>query len=197
MNKQTVSQRIARSVRIGVTVAAVAATSLIGLGLVAGEAGAKPIGGPTPPTKVSPCASAVSLNTTYSYSYSLSSGQVLSLGGSGCSTTANPVTITIPAVEVALANPCVPVPNRLCGPPPYAVASEKVTPGICIDRNCVFSFSINVAQSEAPLFLTAADADAAEGNSQAAPIDYVATQARKTSNLYFGLWSPGPVPPPK
>ena len=94
MNKQTVSQRIARSVRIGVTVAAVAATSLIGLGLVAGEAGAKPIGGPTPPTKVSPCASAVSLNTTYSYSYSLSSGQVLSLGGSGCSTTANPVTIT-------------------------------------------------------------------------------------------------------
>ena len=94
MNKQTVTQRGAHRVRLGLAAAGVAGASVVGLGVVAGaQAYAGTLGGPT----VLKCGSTVALSHTYGYTFDTSTDRVIGLSGSGCSTNRNPVKISISA----------------------------------------------------------------------------------------------------
>jgi hypothetical protein len=99
MNKLNSSTRITRSIRTGLAAAALAGVGIAGAG-IAGASTIKPIGpiAPTGPVVREPlttCAAPVSLSTTYSYTDNPSTDEVLSLSGSGCSQSGNPVKVSV------------------------------------------------------------------------------------------------------
>jgi hypothetical protein len=95
MNKLSPTEHIARTIRTGLAVAAMAGVGMAGSGI----AGASTVGptGPIVRVPLVTCAAPVSLSTTYGYSYQTSTDEVLSLSGSGCSQTASPVKVSVAA----------------------------------------------------------------------------------------------------
>jgi len=109
----------------------------------------------------------------------IASGLVVGLSGSGCSTSANPVTITAPYVRVA--SPVSP--------------QDTVTPScpISAPHDCTFSFSFSV---NSPLYLTEADAVAytpydGELSPYQFKVQFVANQPATGASytLSFWLWT--------
>jgi hypothetical protein len=195
MSKLDLIQNIKRTISVGVAAAAVG-----GLGIVA-LAGSAPAGATvvnTIPVKVvfPTCPSAVSVSTTYSYSYTnvstpglTGSGLITSLSGSGCSRSANPVKITIPALGYTTT--VTPTPD---GPLAY---SFSFTDSHVVGETAVSNTDLEVAYG---LYLTQNAANALNpcgstfGSFGSTPvtINYDASQAATggTSSMWFTLWSP-------
>ena len=182
MNKESVTKRLRPGIRLSLSAAIIAGLSVLGAGaLDAGTAGAITLGGggvvKLPPS----CPSAVSLSTSYGYTYDTANGQVISLSGSGCSTSSDPVTITIPYVDGSLPEYS----------PPQLNPQETLTPNCprTAPTDCTFSFSLYLVE---PLFLTEAEGVAVYPNvsPEQITVQFVAKQAATGAGytMTFGLY---------
>ncbi len=186
MNKESVTKRLRPGIRLGLSGAIIAGLSVLGAGaLEAGTAGAINTGGggviKPPPT----CPSTVSLSTTYGYTYMIATGNILSLSGSGCSTSSHPVTITLPHMYNT---------SGVLSP------TDTVTPSCpaTAPTDCTFSFSFSVGTASVGsfLYLTEAEAEAyTPGRGELSPYQYevqfVANQPATGASytLSFWLWT--------
>ena len=190
MHQESATQRRRPGIRLSLSAAIIAGLVVLGAGaLEAGAAGAITTGGggvvKLPPS----CPSAVSLSTSYGYTYLTGSGLIVGLSGSGCSTSSHPVTITLPNVWVSTSSG-------------YVSPLVTVTPScpVTAPTDCTFSFSFSssvfvapgVAHNGAQLYLTEADAAAAEPGVPAAQykVQFVASQPATGAgySLNFTLW---------
>jgi len=180
MNKESVTNRLRPGIRLGLSSAIIVGLSVLGAGaLAAGPAGAAATGGggSGPIKQPVTCSSAVSLGTTYGYTYVIATGEVVSLSGSGCSTSANPVTVTFE--------------DEVVSPGRYPNVMEQVTPScpITAPHDRTFSYSLSVSNTR--LYLTAAEADkVVPGNEFEDQSELVASQPATGASysLSFILW---------
>lgn len=180
MNKPSPTKRITRTVRTALAAAAMAGVGIAGAGI----AGASVIGSPIGPITRFPvitCPAPVSLSTTYGYTYNTSTDEVLSLSGSGCSQSANPVKVSVNAGEGW-----------------STTVTPKLVPGT-LEYTFSFTDSSKNLFEAGPYYLNAAKATAAETARQPQPfaITYSASQAATggSSSIWFTLyWDNSNIP---
>jgi hypothetical protein len=175
MNQQPRTHSITRRIRVGLVAMAVAGTGLLGFAGVAGAI--------TPPKLPTRCGAPVSLSTTYTYSYWTSNDQVISLSGSGCSQSANPVVVAIPELNWS------------------TTVTPTLEPGTF---SYPFSFTDSNVANQSPVggsrvFLNQSAANAASPEHPGFPftVNYDASQAATggTNSIGFTLYSANPSIP--